>query len=468
MIPNIYRYPLDLTGTSRSNYVTGENQSIGTSTVRAIAPNAGAFFGKSIQILDRASNLTLNDTQYSFQFLHEELTIKSGLEVWGILLITDPSVSANISLSYQAVGGPIAGNYSTMAAEIATLQLDSRAVAFRNITGFPDTVKPVPHMHWVGDTYDWDYIVNALELCLNAMTLSEAASYDTVLTYIDQQKGLYTTQIAGLAAQLAAHIANYNNPHQTTLLQVDAYSSSQVDSLIATETTNRIAADAVVNNAIQAHATCYHNPHVDTADDIGGYSTSETDANLNAVKAALNAQMTSDANAMAAHIGNTNNPHKVTLDQLNGYTTQQINTAISNGVSPVATQLANDTTQMNAHIANTNNPHQTTIAQIGAWDNASINTLNTNVANHIVNTSNPHGVTAAQASTWTSAQISAQIANAYTTPVTTALNSQANVINGHIGNRSNPHNVTVAQIGGWTYAQWLATGQAQQNANSYH
>lgn len=467
MIPNIYRYPLDLTGASRDNYITGEDQNIGSSVVRAIAPNAGAFFGSSIEIFDLASNETLNATQYTFQFLHEELTVKTGREVWGILLVTDPSVSANISLSYQAVGGPDAVPYTTLAAEIAALQLDNRSVSFSNITGFPDTVTPVPHMHWIGDTYDWDYVVTALEICLNAMTLSEAASYDSVLTYIDQQKGLYTQNIANMAAQLAQHIANYQNPHQTTLAQVDAYSSAQVNTLIGVETTNRQNADAVINSAIQAHATCYANPHIDTADDIGGYSTSETTANLAGVVATLNAQLTSDANAMAAHIANDNNPHQVTLALLSGYTTAQITTAISNGVSPIATQLANDTTAMNAHIANMNNPHQTTIGQIGAWDTADINTLNTNVANHIASRSNPHGTTAAQAQTWTASQITTQIANGYTSPVTTALNSQAATINNHTGNRSNPHGVTVAQIGGWTYAQWQAQGNAQKGALSY-
>jgi hypothetical protein len=467
MIPNIYRYPLDLTGTSRNNFITGENQSIGTSTVRAIAPNAGAFYGSSMQIFDRASNLTLTDTQYEFQFLHSDLTTKSGQEVWGVLLITDPTVSSNISLSYQAVGGPNAVPFTTLAQEVAALQLDSRSVSLSNITGLPDTFTPVPHMHWVGDTYDWDYVVNALEMCLNAMTLAEAATYDTTLVYIDQQKGLGSQNIANLAAQLAAHIANYQNPHQVTLEQIDAYSAAQVNALIATEAANRSAADTVVNNAIQTHATCYDNPHVDTADDIGGYSTSETDANLAAIVATLNAQLTSDNNAMLAHIANTNNPHEVTLEQLDGYTTAQINTAISNAVTPVSSQLANDITSMNAHIANTNNPHQLTISQIGAWDTADINTLNTNVTTHIANKSNPHGVTAAQASTWTSSQITTNIANSYTTPVNNALNSQASAINGHTGNRNNPHGVTVGQLGGWTYSQWQSYGQGVAAGLSY-
>jgi hypothetical protein len=372
MIPNIYRYPLDLTGQSRNNYITGENQNIGTSPVRAIAPNAGAFYGASIQILDRNTNQDLLASQYRFQFLHSDLTEKSGQEVWGVLLITDPSVSSEISLSYQTVGGPDAVPFTTVSQEVAALQLDNRGVVFANITGLPDTYTPVPHMHWVGDTYDWDYVVTALELCLNAMTMAEAATYDTTLTYIDQQKGLSAQTTVNLAAQLQAHITNYQNPHQTTLCQVGAYSSTEVKQLIATEATARASADTQINASIQTHATCYNNPHDDTASDIGGYTICETNANLAAINTALNTQMASDNSNMLEHIANKDNPHEVTLAQLGGLTTAQINTAIANAVSPVTTQLQSDITTMNAHIANKNNPHQVTIGQIGAWDEADI------------------------------------------------------------------------------------------------
>lgn len=468
MIPNIYRYPLDLTGLSRDNFITGEDQAIGMSSVRAIAPNAGAFYGRSMQILDLTTNKFLVPAQYTFQFLHKQLSEESGGEVWGVLVITDPSVGANISLSYQTVGGPTAVPFTTLAQEVATLQLDARSVAFANISDFPDSVKPVPHMHWVGDTTDWDYVVSALELCLNAMMLAETASYDNVLTYVDQQRGQGANTIANYAAQLAAHIANYQNPHQVTLAQIDAYSVAQVNAAILVETNNRTTADGGVNTTIQTHAVCYSNPHQDTADSIGGYSSAETDANLAALWASLNARMASDAGAWASHIANHNNPHEVTLVQLNGYTTAQINAAISAAVTPVATQLTNDSAAMTAHIGNQNNPHQLTIAQIGAWDTASINTQNTNVTGHIANHANPHGVTAAQANTWTAAQVNSNIANSYTTPVTNALNSQANSINAHTGNRSNPHNVTVAQIGSWVYGTWVGQGNAQVWANSYH
>lgn len=468
MIPNIYRYPLDLTGDSNNNYMTGEVRAIGTAPNRAIAPQAGAFFGASMQITDLVTNKDLLPTQFQFQYLHTEATTRTGEEVWGVVVITDPTVAPNVSLSYQALGGENNGTTGTLLKELTTLSNDDRPVALTNITGKPSSYTPVPHMHWIGDTYDWDYVVTALELCLNAMSLAKAASYDSTLTYIDQQMAGRAVDVATFAAALQAHIQNYQNPHQVTLAQVDVYASSVVDGKIAVEATNRQTADVGVNNDIQAHATNYNNPHHDTADSIGGYSTSETDANLQAITNAINAQLASDSLDMNEHIANHNNPHQVTLLQLNGQTTAQINGTISAAITPIATQMTSNDGSLTAHITNHSNPHQLTLAQIGAWDTADINTEQTAITTHIANHSNPHNVTAAQVGTWTGAQIAAQIQNSYSTPAANALNSQANWINSHTGNGSNPHGVTAYQIGGWLYGDWLNQLNAQVYANSFH
>jgi hypothetical protein len=467
MIPNVYRYPVDLTGDNNDNYITGEVHAIGTSPVRAVAPTAGSFYAAGLVIMDAFTQKTLTTLQYTFQFLHTQASLAAGQEVWGVLLITDPTVSPNISISYQAFGGPDAQPETTLGNAIKVLALDNRGVSFQNITGFPDTVTPVPHMHWVGDTYDWDYVVTALEICLNAMGLAEAASYDTTLVYIDQQRGLRDQDIAAFANALLQHIQNYQNPHQLTLTQVDVYSTAQVNTNIAAEATLRTNADAQVNSDITAHATNYSNPHIDTADDIGGYDTDQTDANLAAIVSGINATLASDALDMTEHIQNTNNPHKVTLVQLNGQTTTQINASITAAITPIATQMSSDASSSAAHIANRSNPHQLTISQIGAWDSADTQVLSNNVAAHEVNYSNPHGVSAAQASTWTAAQITNSIAASYSSPVGNALNSQANTINAHTGNLSNPHGVTPYQIGGWEYGDWLNALNGQRAVLSY-
>jgi hypothetical protein len=469
MTPNLYRYSLDKTGQSKDNYVTGDAHAIGTSPVRAIAPNYGAFFASSMEIVDSFTQKPLDGTQFEFQFLHEEASRLVGQEVYGVVVITDPTVGPNVELSYQALGGQYSRPIAAIANEVATLANDNRTVSYANVTDRPDTFKPVPHMHAVGDAYNWDYVVSALEMILNAMTLIKASSYDSTLNYVDQQAALRDADIANLAQALAAHIANKSNPHQVTLAQVDAYSSAQVNNLITTETTARNAGDTTLTNNITAHATRTDNPHQVTAAQAGGYTSAQADSNLNAITTALNATLATDAAAMNAHIADTNNPHRVSLAQIDGQTTAQINTTISNAMTPVTTQLNADEGTMNSHIANKSNPHQVTLSQINGWDSGSIGNINSGVASHIANTSNPHQVTTAQIGTLTAAQINNNIANNFTTPAQVSyLNPQTNWINSHIYNYSNPHNVTVAQLGGWTYAQWQQALSTAVYNLSYH
>ncbi|SAK59133.1 hypothetical protein AWB81_01797 [Caballeronia arationis] len=469
MTPNLYRYPLDKTGQSKDNYVTGDAHAIGTDPVRAIAPNYGAFFASSMEIVDSFTQKQLDVTQYQFQFLHEQASSLVGQEIYGVVVITDPTVGPNVELSYQALGGEYSRPIAAIATEVATLANDNRSVKFANITDLPDTFTPVLHMHAVGDTYNWDYVVSGLEMILNAMTLIKASSYDSTLNYLDQQAALRNADIANLAQALAAHIANENNPHQVTLAQVDVYSAAQVSSLIASEASARTAGDATLTTNITAHATRTDNPHQVTAAQAGGYTSAQADSNLSSITTALNTTLSTDAAAMSAHIANKSNPHLVTLTQIDGQTTAQINTTISNAMSPVTTQLNADEATMNAHIANTSNPHQVTLTQINGWDSASIGNINSGVAGHVGNGNNPHQVTTAQVGTLTAAQINNNIANNFTTPAQVSyLNPQTNWINSHIYNYSNPHNVTVAQLGGWTYAQWQSALATAVYNLSYH
>ncbi|WP_144106743.1 hypothetical protein [Paraburkholderia sp. BCC1886] len=468
MTRNIYRYPLDVTGTAQSNYVTGEEHAIGVAPNRAIAPTYGAFFDESVQIVDLNTLATLNRNQFQFQNLHTEATSLTGMAVWAIVVIIDPNVSPNVSLTYQALGGEHGMPLAAIANQIQTLSTDARTVAFSNITDKPSTYTPVLHMHAIGDTYDWDYVVTALEMCLNAVQLAEASTYDTTLAYIDAQVAMRNADIATFLQQLNTHIANYNNPHQTTLAQVDVFATTTVQSLIAQEAASRLAEDTTLTNEIVAHATDYSNPHKDTAANIGGYTSEEADANLTAISTALNTTLTADAATMAAHVANDDNPHQVTADQIDGMSTAEINAAISAAITPIATQLSTDEASMNAHIANTENPHELTLAQIGAWDSADIATVQSEINAHIANTSNPHQDTAALVGTLTSTQITTAIANNYVTPAESSyLTPQTSSFNAHAANTNNPHGVTPAQLGGWTYAQWQAAVAAQVAALSW-
>ncbi|WP_233874211.1 hypothetical protein [Paraburkholderia adhaesiva] len=468
MIPNLYRYAPDLSGSSRRNFVTGEPHAIGMRPVRVIAPRQGLFFARSVQVMDAFTRAVLSPLQYRFQFMHAHASRLTGQEVDALIVITDHTVGPIVLITYQALGGEYSQPLAAIAGEITALSNDTRGVAFRNIRNRPNTYPPVPHLHEIGDTYDWDYIVTAIEMLMAIMSLAENASYDTVLGFIDQQGNLRDADIASLAQALNAHITNYSNPHQVTLAQLDMYSATQVSALIAAQSGMRVADDNTLLTHIATHAADGNIPHDDTAADVGGYTIEEADARLNAIVLALDATLAADAQAMAAHAADTSNPHKVTLEQIDALSTAQIGDVISTAMQPATSQLAACEAQLDAHITDYSNPHQTTLSQISGWDSGSIGTLNSEAGAHIASTANPHQLTARQVGTLTASQITSNISGNLTTPATNSyLTPQANTINGHAGDTNNPHNTTPAMLGGWTYAQWQAALQAAINALSY-
>ena len=104
--PQVIRYPLDPTGVSPDNLVSGELHTMVQRQTRAIATEYGAFYTNSLQVRDTSNNqLLVAGTHYYPAELYELPTARYGKEVCAIIVITDPTVSDQVSLQYQCVGG---------------------------------------------------------------------------------------------------------------------------------------------------------------------------------------------------------------------------------------------------------------------------------------------------------------------------------------------------------------------------
>lgn len=193
-MPDIVRYPLDLTGTSPDNYVQGELHTPVKRNVRAIAPTYGAFFTESLAVVDVAANRTLDKgIDFDTAELFEIPTQQTGKEVCSIILITNTAVGDNISISYQCVGGVYSVSANAILQLIEALQIDNRPVTFDNITQKPATGYPAaPHLHDAGDLYGFEYLVTALERLRTAVLVGDESSHKQVYQYVDDKYNALT------------------------------------------------------------------------------------------------------------------------------------------------------------------------------------------------------------------------------------------------------------------------------------
>lgn len=278
----VIRYPFDMSGVNPNNLVVGELQTTPARKIRAVAPEYGPFYTQSLVITDTATNLPLTADQYYCAELEVTASSQTGLEVMRIIMITDQTVSNNLSLKYQVVGGEYSASASAIISQIYNLNLDDRPATWPSIIGKPDAFPPSAHLHDAGDLYGFEYVTAALDRISSAILLGDEASHDAIYAYIDLATDQINAGVATLAAQLAAHIADQTNPHKVTAAQVGSYTKAQSDANLAAAVATLQTAINGVNTALQAHIANTNNPHQVTAAQVGAYTKAQSDANLTA------------------------------------------------------------------------------------------------------------------------------------------------------------------------------------------
>ncbi len=464
--PLLFKYPLDETGINPTNLVVNEPHDIGHAQQRAFVANHGPFYNKGFIVRDSVTgNVLVPREQYLLVQPYQEACIRTGLEVSSVIWITDATVSNEITITYQVVGGEFSWSAYALKQMVEDLEIDNRPVQWGDIIGTPVLFPPTPHLHDLGDTYGWEYISRKLEDVYRAILLGDEASHDELrqqFMYYDQQLQLL---IDALRQSVEDHAADTNNPHNTTKTQVGLGSVQNYGIATLTEaqagTVNNKymtpylvaqAASAIVTAAVSAHANRVDNPHGVTKAQVGlgsvenyGLAT-KTEAEAGSISnkymtplRVKEAIMALAGAALSSHLANVNNPHSVTKSQV--------------GLGSVENYGVATTAEAQAGTINTK--YMTPIRVKEAITLQAVTPLNT----HINRVDNPHGTTKTHVglgsvdnfATATQAEAQAGVLNTrFMTPLRTKeaiMQLAGDAITSHTTNYSNPHQVTKAQVG---------------------
>lgn len=190
MPPVILRYPLDPTGVSLDNLVSGEPHVLPNRTTRVVATSYGAFFADSLRVFDITNNRELvRGISFQAVEMYELPSAKFGKEICAVVLITDQTVSSEVSLTYQALGGDFSLSADAVVRMFESLAIDNRPVAYPSIINLPAEFPPVHHLHDIGDVYGFEYMVHALERIVEAIRYGDTGSHDRIYRYIDSNGG---------------------------------------------------------------------------------------------------------------------------------------------------------------------------------------------------------------------------------------------------------------------------------------
>jgi len=276
-----FKKPLDRTGTVTSNLITNEPQTLANRQVRTAVPDFGAFFTKSLIVKDATSGVTLTrGVDYAPADLYPIPTRMYGDEICASIVIYNTTVSNNITLTYQCLGGEYSTSRTNIFAAIDALDLDDRPVAYADIVERPWYLPQGPHQHDTGDTYGWEYITRQIDAIVAGMVQGRQPTYDKINSDLEQEYQLQLNQNTALKAQLQAHVSDFNNPHELYAGQINVYTIEETDAILAALNTTFTQRSNTIISTVTTHNANKNNPHQVTPGQIDAYTTAEFQAKL--------------------------------------------------------------------------------------------------------------------------------------------------------------------------------------------
>jgi len=181
----VIRYPLDTTGTNLDNFINGEIHTLSDKPVRAVAPSYGAFFTDSLKVYDNQNHhLLIRNTHYVCTEMLQTPTEKYGKEICYLILIIDPTISPEIVIQYQVLGGLYTRSSDAILNIYETIMQDNRPINWLDVLNKPLGYIPTQHFHDSRDIYGFEYLVTALERIRNAIITSDVPAYESIMDWL--------------------------------------------------------------------------------------------------------------------------------------------------------------------------------------------------------------------------------------------------------------------------------------------
>jgi hypothetical protein len=524
------RYPFDPTGTAASNVRTDEQHIIAPPDVTPdfyfIVPKSGPFFERDLKLVHYPSGRQLvNGVDYHLGWPFVSASRATAKPVYGAICILDRTLAGTIAVErIRYLGGDWQIDEARALELLLSNAVNPRITAWEEVQELPYGFPVIDH------EWDLDDMVGATELVESIHNLAEAITGNTggqtpdehinnlanphqvtkeqvglgnvpnfavaLLSDLDgagaQDKLMTPSLTRSLIAQLseggvAEHVADKNNPHETTKTQVGLSNvqnygiASTSDMSGTTLPSDKYMTPASLATyfaagsglAIVQHISSTSNPHNTTKTQVGlgnvqnfeiagidDYTSGSTThyATPAGVVAFVNGRLTDTS----SHINSTNNPHQVTktqvgLSDVENYgvaTKQEAEEGASNTkyMTPLRVSEAivlQAITPLTAHTQRTDNPHATTKAQVGLGS----------VENYAVATKVVAEAGTDNASYMTPLRVKEAMVSFVATTITT-----------HVDARDNPHQVTKDQVGlglVQNYAVATATDVTQNSNTTY-
>lgn len=339
---NRIRYEFDKSGTNPNNLVSGESHVLSDRLKRVFMPKHAHFYCQSVVIRDKKTGSIVPKTSYSFDDESETIAMLTGKAAASIIIIHDSTVSKNITIDYQVVGGQYSSvDVKALVNRLNNIDLDNRPVSWNNIFNKPKAYNPTEHLHPLWQTFGYENLVYVVERLVQATLTGDEASHTVIWNEINQLK----TQM-GQGIDTSDLINQINQ----RLGSLDTYTRGEIDAK------DQSIREACINdvNVLGGRLTNTETNVQNINNSINGIS-----GEINQLKATdtdINESITRLRTDLNEHINNRNNPHQVTAADVGTLTTNQINGLVNTKIGELTQVTVNlvtlKTNELKAQIAN--------------------------------------------------------------------------------------------------------------------
>lgn len=508
MLLKQYTWDFDPHGTNPDNLIKKERHSLTPDSGKGFhffIPKGAPFYLRGLKVTHVGTGRLLkegNDYQLGWPF--ELATRRTYMPVYGAISILDKTLNGVFEIEYQTIGGEYTMDDAALLELLSNTLTDPRVTTWEAIVDKPLYFAPLEHRFSTEDLVGMEDAIGALDRIRDAILQSVEIIYPS----------------------LGVHLKDLSNPHRTTKTQVglgsvENFPMATDEEAAAGVLRNRYMSPAATmavvaalsSESVAGHVADKNNPHNTTKAQVGlGNVDNFGTANQAQAEAGVDKQtfmtpwltlLSIAKNAVAplnAHIADKNNPHATTkaqvgLSNVDNFATAseaqaQAGTDKQSFMTPFTTLASieqNAMVPLRAHFSDKNNPHGTTKAQVGLGnvDNFATATPEQALAGsatnlfitvkgvadlihklssvpfdaHVADKANPHNTTKAQVGLGSvenlpvasDAQLDEGTTNlAYTTVLGVfrmVKRLVGDALTAHLGAFNNPHKVTKAQVG---------------------
>ena len=225
----VQRYQRDPTGVDPANRVENELHTLPT-TVKLIDPAYGYFYADSVEIFSLNTQTSIPSDQYTFTEYFEKESFETGKKIYGSILLLDDTLTGDILLTYQALGGINSKSTQNVLDVYYDRLQELEVVDYSALEDKPTKFKPTTrHYHPSTIIYDIGKAAKQLDGIKEALLVGSLPSVKAVMDYIDKIiASIEQSSLVYLDSELPRTLAKFKSQFTKQFFNLDKVSNIQL------------------------------------------------------------------------------------------------------------------------------------------------------------------------------------------------------------------------------------------------